>query len=91
MPLMPCEPAPAEPALGEPMALPLLLPPADDPPELCASEVAGNIKIVIAATAAADTRFMGISFSKQREPRGSCSGGTNPLPDHSFTSARRPE
>ena len=34
-PLMPCEPAPAEPALGEPAALPLL--PADppaDPPEL---------------------------------------------------------
>ena len=30
-PLMPCEPAPAEPALGEPAALPLLLP-ADDPP-----------------------------------------------------------
>jgi hypothetical protein len=34
-PLMPCEPAPAEPALGEPAALPLLDedPPAD-PPEL---------------------------------------------------------
>jgi hypothetical protein len=30
-PLMPCDPAPAEPALGEPAALPLLLP-ADDPP-----------------------------------------------------------
>jgi hypothetical protein len=30
-PLMACEPAPAEPALGEPTALPLLLP-ADDPP-----------------------------------------------------------
>jgi hypothetical protein len=40
-PLMPCEPAPAEPALGEPAALPLVLPaddppadPPDDPPEL---------------------------------------------------------
>ena len=36
-PLVPCEPAPAEPALGEPAALPLLLPdddPPDDPPEL---------------------------------------------------------
>jgi hypothetical protein len=30
-PLMPCGPAPAEPALGDPAALPLLLP-ADDPP-----------------------------------------------------------
>lgn len=36
-PLMPCDPAPAEPALGEPAALPLLLPvddPPADPPEL---------------------------------------------------------
>lgn len=36
-PLVPCEPAPAEPALGEPAALPLVLPdddPPDDPPEL---------------------------------------------------------
>jgi len=36
-PLIPCDPAPAEPALGEPAALPLLLPaddPPSDPPEL---------------------------------------------------------
>jgi hypothetical protein len=63
-PLIPCEPAPAEPALGEPAALPLLLLPADDPPAdppaLWASEATGDIRIVIAATAAAaDTSFMG--------------------------------
>jgi hypothetical protein len=55
---MPCEPAPAEPALGEPAALPLL--PADDPPALWANEATGDIRIVIAATAAAaDTSFIG--------------------------------
>ncbi|MEH2499058.1 hypothetical protein V1294_005537 [Bradyrhizobium sp. AZCC 1678] len=62
-PLMPCEPAPAEPALGEPAALPLLLPaddPPADPPALWANEATGDIRIVIAATAAAaDTSFMG--------------------------------
>jgi hypothetical protein len=54
-PLMPCDPAPAEPALGEPAALPLVLPaddpPADppaDPPELWASEAAGNARSAIA-------------------------------------------
>jgi hypothetical protein len=54
-------PAPAEPALGEPAALPLLLLlPADDPPVLCANEMAGDIRIVIAATAAAaDASFIG--------------------------------
>jgi hypothetical protein len=60
---MPCEPAPAEPALGEPAALPLLLPaddPPADPPALWASEATGDIRIVIAATAAAaDTSFIG--------------------------------
>lgn len=47
-PLIPCEPAPAEPALGELAALPLVLPaddppadPPDEPPELCASEATG--------------------------------------------------
>ena len=56
---MPCEPAPAEPALGEPAALPLLLP-AEDPPALWANETTGDIRIVIAATAAAaDTSFIG--------------------------------
>jgi hypothetical protein len=62
-PLMPCEPAPAEPALGEPAALPLLLPandPPADPPELWAKEATGNTSIVIAATAAAaDASFIG--------------------------------
>jgi hypothetical protein len=43
-PLTPCEPAPAEPALGEPAALPLVLPPDDppeDPPEFWAWEATG--------------------------------------------------
>jgi hypothetical protein len=43
-PLTPCEPAPADPALGEPAALPLALPPDDppeDPPELWAWEATG--------------------------------------------------
>jgi hypothetical protein len=47
-------PAPAEPALGEPTALPL---PADGPlaapPALCANELTENIKKVIAASASA--------------------------------------
>jgi hypothetical protein len=47
-PVTPCVPAPAEPALGEPAALP-----ADGPPVLCATEMAGDIRIAIAATAAA--------------------------------------
>jgi hypothetical protein len=47
---MPCEPAPAAPALGEPAALPLL--PADDPPEPCAREATGDVSIAIAAMAA---------------------------------------
>jgi hypothetical protein len=54
-PLMPDVPAPAEPALGEPAALPLALPAddPDDPPALCANEVAGDIKIAKAVTAMA--------------------------------------
>jgi hypothetical protein len=69
-PLIPCEPAPAEPGLGEPAALPLLLP-ADDPPALCANEATGDIRIVIAATAAAaDTSFMGnLLFEATTAPR----------------------
>src|SRR6267143_4931964 len=51
-PLTPAVPAPAEPALGEPTALPL---PADGPlaaaPALCANELTENIKKVIAASA----------------------------------------
>jgi hypothetical protein len=68
-PLTPCDPAPAEPALGEPVALPLLLP-ADDPPppELWAKEATGNARIAIAViVAAADASFMEISFSEQRQ------------------------
>jgi hypothetical protein len=58
-PLMLCEPAPAEPALGEPAALPLLLP-ADEPPALWPNDATGDIRIVIAATAAAaDASFIG--------------------------------
>jgi hypothetical protein len=57
MPLMPEVPAPAEPALGEPAALPL---PADAPPALCANEVTGDIKIAKAVTAmAAQVLFIG--------------------------------
>jgi hypothetical protein len=69
-----CEPAPAEPALGEPAALPLLLladePPAD-PPVLCANEMAGDIRIVIAATAAAaEANFIGnLLFGATTGPR----------------------
>jgi hypothetical protein len=47
---MPEVPAPAEPALGEPAALPL---PADDPPALCANEATGDIRIATAMTAMA--------------------------------------
>jgi hypothetical protein len=58
-PVTPCAPAPAEPPLGEPAALPLLLP-ADDPPAPCANEETGDVRIVIAATAAAaDASFIG--------------------------------
>ena len=58
-PVVPCASAPAEPALGETAALPLLLP-ADDPPALCANEETGDVRIVIAATAAAaDASFIG--------------------------------
>jgi hypothetical protein len=49
-PLMPDVPAPTEPALGEPAALPL---PADDPPALCANEATGDIRIATAVTAMA--------------------------------------
>ncbi len=53
-PLTPAVPAPAEPALGEPTALPV---PADGlleaPPALCANDLAGNIKIAVAAMATA--------------------------------------
>jgi hypothetical protein len=70
-----CEPAPAEPAFGEPAAVllpavgPLAAPPAlappvlappPAPPLLCANEVTGDIRIVMAATAAAaDDSFIG--------------------------------
>jgi hypothetical protein len=69
-PVTPCVPAPAEPALGEPAALPLLLP-ADDPPALCANEATGDIRIVIAATAAAaDISFIGnLLFEATTAPR----------------------
>jgi hypothetical protein len=67
-PLMPCEPAPAEPALGELAALPLLLPaddPPADPPELWANEAIGDVNIAIAATAAAaDASFIGNLLSR---------------------------
>jgi hypothetical protein len=69
-PLMPCEPAPAEPAPGEPAALPLLLP-ADEPPALWPNDATGDIRIVIAATAAAaDASFIGnLLFGATTAPR----------------------
>jgi hypothetical protein len=62
-PLMPAVPAPAEPAFGEPAALPL---PADGPlaapPALCANELTGCARITIATTAAvADILVIGKS------------------------------
>jgi hypothetical protein len=52
-PLTPDVPAPAEPAAGEPAALPVADPPAPPlaPPALCANELIGDIKIAIAASA----------------------------------------
>jgi hypothetical protein len=92
MPLVPCEPAPAEPALGEPAALPLLLP-ADEPPALWPNDATGDIRIVIAATAAAaDASFMENLLVRSNDNAPAVvPAGTIPLPDHSFTSARRPE
>jgi hypothetical protein len=91
-PLTPCEPAPAEPALGEPAALPLLLP-ADAPPELWPSDAAGDMRIVIAATAAAaDTSFIeNLPFRSNDSAPAVVPAGTIPPPDHSLISARRPE
>jgi hypothetical protein len=73
-PLMPCEPAPAEPALGEPAALPLLLPaddPPAEPPALWPNDATGDIRIMIAATAAAvDASFIGnLLFGATTTPR----------------------
>jgi hypothetical protein len=76
VPLTPCEPAPAAPALGDPAALPLLLPadPPADPPELCANEATGDITNIIAATAARNTGFILKSpFQEQRRPSYPCS------------------
>jgi len=73
-PLMPCDPAPAEPALGEPAALPLVLPvddpPADppaDPPELWASEAAGYSRMAMAVRA--DVSFIENLLSDATTPR----------------------
>jgi hypothetical protein len=95
-PVTPCVPAPAEPALGEPAALPLLLPvddPPADPPVLCATEMAGNIRIAIAATmAVAEAIFIGnLLFGANDGAPAVVPAGTISAPNHSFTSARRPE
>jgi hypothetical protein len=68
-PLMPVVPAPAEPALGEPAALPLL--PDEDPPPLCANEAAGDTKS--ASAMIAELIFMKISFAKSTTPPCACS------------------
>ena len=62
-----CVPAPTEPALGEPAALP----PVDDPPVLCATEMAGNIRIAIVATmAVAEAVFIeNLLFGATAAPR----------------------
>jgi hypothetical protein len=57
-PLTPDVPAPADPALGEPTALPLpaegplAVPPVLPPPALCAWAIMGRVKIAIAVIAA---------------------------------------
>ena len=73
-PLMLCEPAPAEPALGELEALPLLLPadePPADPPELWAREATGITSSAMAVrAAAADASFIGnLLFEATTDPR----------------------
>jgi hypothetical protein len=95
-PLMPCDPAPAEPALGEPAALPLVLPadppadPPDDPPELWASEATGYSRIAMAVIA--DVSFIEISpFRSNDSAPALVPAGTIRPPDHWFASARRPE
>jgi hypothetical protein len=87
-PLTPCEPAPAEPALGEPAALPLLLPPDDAPPALWPNDATGNIRIVIAATAAAaDASFIeNLPFLSNDGAPALVPAGTKPPPDHSYRS-----
>jgi hypothetical protein len=78
-PLTPDVPAPAEPAFGEPAALPLPAegplaapaPPAPPaPPVPCANETAGQIKIATAATAAAmdDLVIAKLPLVSQRSP-----------------------
>jgi hypothetical protein len=83
-PLTPAVPAPAEPALGEPAAVPepadgpLAAPPALPPlapPALCANEPAGNIKIASAAIAAAvNVLVIGNSFWSSTTPAATGSG-----------------
>jgi hypothetical protein len=73
-PLTPAVPAPAEPALGEPTALP---PPADGPlaapPALCANEFTENIKKVIAESAnAADADALAIANSLSESNDNDC-------------------
>src|SRR4029079_11392884 len=82
-PLMLCEPAPAEPALGEPAALPLLLPadePPADPPELWAREVTGITNSAMAVmAAAADAGFIGnLLFEATTAPRPCSCGNDSP-------------
>jgi len=68
-PLTPEVPAPAEPALGEPAALPPL--PDDDPPAPCAKEAAGDIRIANAIIA--EAIFMEISLAESTTAPCPCS------------------
>jgi hypothetical protein len=87
-PVTPCVPAPAEPALGEPAALPL---PADDPPVLCATEMAGDIRIAIAATAAAaEAIFIGNLLFRSNDGAPAVVPARNDFRSRSFIQIRSP-
>jgi hypothetical protein len=93
-PLTPAVPAPAEPALGEPAALPLpadgplaappALPPPLAPPPLCANECIGPMRSTIAMIdAVADILVIGISFLDSNDStRRRFRDGTISLPHH---------
>jgi hypothetical protein len=93
-PLTPAVPAPAEPALGEPTALPLpadgplaappALPPPLAPPPLCANECIGPMTSTMAMIdAVADILVIGISFlDSNGSTRCQFRGGTISLPRH---------
>jgi hypothetical protein len=98
-PLTPAVPAPAEPAFGEPAALPVpaegplaappVLPPLA-PPALCANETVGDVSIAIAANMAVkDVLFISnLLFAANHRAKPLFPPGTNSIDDH-WTSGRR--